>query len=291
MAAHPVPGAITPQPARSLMTTHSNLRTGGQILADQLQIHGVDMAFGVPGESYLGLLDALYDTAIRYVICRQEGGAAMMAEAYGKLTGRPGIAMVTRGPGATNASPGVHIARQEFDADDPPGRPGGARDARPRGVPGDRLPADVRQHRQMGARDRRPGAHPGGDQPRLPHRDRGATGAGGDRPARGCAGRDGGLRGRRPLPGEPAAPGRGRHERTCARCWQRRSGRSWCWAAAAGTRRPQPTSRRSPSASICRSACRSGARTISTTATPAMPAMSASRWRRRSATGCGMRMC
>ncbi|MGH6919177.1 MAG: thiamine pyrophosphate-binding protein [Geminicoccaceae bacterium] len=95
------------------MTTHSNLRTGGQILADQLQIHGVDMAFGVPGESYLGLLDALYDTAIRYVICRQEGGAAMMAEAYGKLTGRPGIAMVTRGPGATNASPGVHIARQD----------------------------------------------------------------------------------------------------------------------------------------------------------------------------------
>jgi acetolactate synthase I/II/III large subunit len=95
------------------MTTRSNLRTGGQILADQLQIHGVDMAFGVPGESYLGLLDGLYDTSIRYIICRQEGGAAMMAEAYGKLTGRPGIAMVTRGPGATNASPGVHIARQD----------------------------------------------------------------------------------------------------------------------------------------------------------------------------------
>ena len=71
------------------------------------------MAFGVPGESYLGLLDALYDSAIRYVICRQEGGAAMMAEAYGKLTGRPGIAMVTRGPGATNACHGVHIARQD----------------------------------------------------------------------------------------------------------------------------------------------------------------------------------
>jgi acetolactate synthase I/II/III large subunit len=95
------------------MTTHSNLRTGGQILAAQLQIHGVDMAFGVPGESYLGLLDALYDTPIRYVICRQEGGAAIMAEAYGKLTGRPGVAMVTRGPGATNASAGVHIARQD----------------------------------------------------------------------------------------------------------------------------------------------------------------------------------
>jgi acetolactate synthase I/II/III large subunit len=95
------------------MTTHSNLRTGGQILADQLQIHGVDMAFGVPGESYLGLLDALYDTAIRYIICRQESGATMMAEAYGKLTGRPGVAMVTRGPGATNGAHGVHIARQD----------------------------------------------------------------------------------------------------------------------------------------------------------------------------------
>jgi acetolactate synthase-1/2/3 large subunit len=95
------------------MSRSSNLRTGGQILADQLRIHGVDMAFGVPGESYLGLLDALYDTPIRYVTCRQESGAAMMAEAYGKLTGRPGIAMVTRGPGATNASHGVHIARQD----------------------------------------------------------------------------------------------------------------------------------------------------------------------------------
>ncbi len=95
------------------MTQATNLRTGGQILVDQLQIHGVDMAFGVPGESYLGLLDALYDSEIRYITCRQESGATMMAEAYGKLTGRPGIAMVTRGPGATNGSPGVHIARQD----------------------------------------------------------------------------------------------------------------------------------------------------------------------------------
>ncbi|RMD63112.1 MAG: thiamine pyrophosphate-binding protein, partial [Alphaproteobacteria bacterium] len=91
-----------------------NLRTGGQILVDQLSIHGVDMAFGVPGESYLAVLDALHDVPqIPYVICRQEGGAAMMAEAYGKLTGRPGICMVTRGPGATNASAGVHIAAQD----------------------------------------------------------------------------------------------------------------------------------------------------------------------------------
>ena len=90
-----------------------NQRTGGQILVDQLRIHGADMAFGVPGESYLAVLDALHDSPVRYIICRQEGGAAMMAEAYGKLTGRPGICMVTRGPGATNASAGVHIAAQD----------------------------------------------------------------------------------------------------------------------------------------------------------------------------------
>jgi acetolactate synthase-1/2/3 large subunit len=90
-------------------------RTGGQILADQLRIHGVDMAFGVPGESYLALLDALHDhqDAIRFVVCRQEGGAANMADAYGKLTGRPGICMVTRGPGATNAAIGIHTAFQD----------------------------------------------------------------------------------------------------------------------------------------------------------------------------------
>lgn len=86
---------------------------GGQILVDALKIHGVDTAFGVPGESYLAVLDALYESGIDYVTCRQEGGAAMMADAYGKLTGKPGICMVTRGPGATNASAGVHIAYQD----------------------------------------------------------------------------------------------------------------------------------------------------------------------------------
>ena len=91
----------------------TNQRTGGQILVDQLRIHGTDMAFGVPGESYLAVLDALHDSPVRYIICRQEGGAAIMAEAYGKLTGRPGVCMVTRGPGATNASAGVHIAAQD----------------------------------------------------------------------------------------------------------------------------------------------------------------------------------
>ena len=91
-----------------------NLRSGGQILVDQLRIHGADMAFGVPGESYLAVLDALHDAPeIRFLVCRQEGGAAMMADAYGKLTGRPGLCFVTRGPGATSASAGVHIAFQD----------------------------------------------------------------------------------------------------------------------------------------------------------------------------------
>jgi acetolactate synthase-1/2/3 large subunit len=91
-----------------------NERTGGRILIDQLRLNGVDLIFGVPGESYLAALDALYDVPeVRYIVCRQEGGAAIMAEAYGKLTGRPGIAFATRGPGATNASAGVHIAEQD----------------------------------------------------------------------------------------------------------------------------------------------------------------------------------
>jgi acetolactate synthase-1/2/3 large subunit len=88
-------------------------RSGGQILVDALKIHGVDIAFGVPGESFLDVLDALHDSAIRFIVNRQEGGAAFMAEACGKLTGRPGICFVTRGPGATNASIGVHTAYQD----------------------------------------------------------------------------------------------------------------------------------------------------------------------------------
>jgi acetolactate synthase-1/2/3 large subunit len=91
------------------------MRTGGQILVDNLICQGVDLAFCVPGESYLPVLDALYDARerLRLVVCRQEGGAAYMAEAYGKLTGRPGIVFVTRGPGASNAAIGIHTARQD----------------------------------------------------------------------------------------------------------------------------------------------------------------------------------
>jgi len=93
----------------------SGERTSAQILVDALRIHGTSTAFCVPGESYLAVLDALYDArdAIRLVVCRQDGGAAYMAEAYGKVTGQPGICFVTRGPGATNASIGVHTAHQD----------------------------------------------------------------------------------------------------------------------------------------------------------------------------------
>ncbi|WAC27387.1 thiamine pyrophosphate-binding protein [Ancylobacter sp. SL191] len=96
------------------MTVFSaSARTGARLLVDALVANGVTRAFGVPGESYLDVLDALSDTDVDFVICRQEGGAAMMAEAVGKLTGRPGICFVTRGPGSTNASAGVHIAQQD----------------------------------------------------------------------------------------------------------------------------------------------------------------------------------
>ncbi|MGE9296309.1 MAG: thiamine pyrophosphate-binding protein [Puniceicoccales bacterium] len=93
----------------------SNARHGGRILADQLAILGAQKVFCVPGESFLGLLDGLYDhrDEIEVITCRHEAGAANMADAYGKLTGKPGICAVTRGPGATNASNGVHTAFQD----------------------------------------------------------------------------------------------------------------------------------------------------------------------------------
>src|ERR671928_1350961 len=96
------------------MTKRMTTRTGGRILVDQLKIQGCDRIFTVPGESFLAVLDALHDTPeIDLVVCRQEGGVAYMADADGKMTGRPGIAFVTPGPGATNASAGVHVAFQD----------------------------------------------------------------------------------------------------------------------------------------------------------------------------------
>ena len=89
------------------------MKTGGQLIVDCLEANGVERIYSVPGESYLAVLDALHDSKIKNIVCRQEGGAAMMADCEGRLTGRPGVCFVTRGPGATNASPGIHIARQD----------------------------------------------------------------------------------------------------------------------------------------------------------------------------------
>jgi acetolactate synthase I/II/III large subunit len=95
------------------MRGKDNMRTAAEVLVDQLRIHGVRHVFCVPGESYLAVLDAFHDSDLSVTVCRQEGGACMMAEAVGKATGRPGVVFVTRGPGATNASPGIHIAKQD----------------------------------------------------------------------------------------------------------------------------------------------------------------------------------
>ena len=99
------------------MTVHSKVaamtRTAAEVLVDQLKIQGVTHVFCVPGESYLPVLDALVDSGIQVTVCRNEGGACMMAESHGKQTGRPGVCFVTRGPGATNGSGGIHIAQQD----------------------------------------------------------------------------------------------------------------------------------------------------------------------------------
>ena len=97
------------------MRQELKVRHGGRILADALVGHGARLAFGVPGESHLPVLDGFYDVRdlLRFVVCRQEGGASYMAEAYGKLTGEPGVLFVTRGPGATNGAVGVHTAFQD----------------------------------------------------------------------------------------------------------------------------------------------------------------------------------
>jgi len=96
------------------LTTQTNFRSGAEVLIDALKINSVERIFCIPGESFLAALDALYDRSeVSLVICRNEGGAAYMAEAEGKLTGRPGVCFVTRGPGATNASGGLHVAMQD----------------------------------------------------------------------------------------------------------------------------------------------------------------------------------
>jgi acetolactate synthase I/II/III large subunit len=108
------PPRLTAMNALPTATPLTTPRLAGHVLVDQLRCHGADLAFGVPGESYLAVLDGFHAAPdLRFIICRHEGGAAVMAEAYGKLTGRPGLCFVTRGPGATNASIGVHTAFQD----------------------------------------------------------------------------------------------------------------------------------------------------------------------------------
>ncbi len=108
---------MNPRISKGMKEMNSSVehKTGARLLVDALRVHGVDTAFCVPGESYLAVLDALYDVKeqIKLIVCRQEGGAAFMAEAYGKLTGKPGICFVTRGPGASNAAIGLHTAHQD----------------------------------------------------------------------------------------------------------------------------------------------------------------------------------
>ncbi len=220
--------------------THPS-RTGGQILVDALSIHGVDTAFGVPGESYLDVLDALHDSNIRFVINRQEGGAAFMAEAYGKLTGKPGICFVTRGPGATNASIGVHTAfqdstpmilfigqvgndfidREAFQEIDYRRMFGQMAKWVAQIDRADRIPEYIARAFQVATSGR-----PGPVVLALPE-DMLIVAGGGGRHARLLAG----ARRRHP-------PTR---SRTAHACWPRPSARSCCLAAAPGPRRPAPT--------------------------------------------------
>src|ERR1019366_6709820 len=112
---HPFLATILPVYAMSPPASAVPARLAGHALVEALIAQGIDTVFGVPGESFLAALDGFHEHRgrIRFVACRHEGGAAFMAEAHGKLTGRPGVCFVTRGPGATNASIGVHVAFQD----------------------------------------------------------------------------------------------------------------------------------------------------------------------------------
>ena len=250
------------------MTANLPLMSGGQLVVAALRAHGVRMAFSVAGESYLEVLDALFDAPdIRLVTCRQEGGAAFMAEAYGKLTGQPGVLLVTRGPGACNASIGVHtafqdstpmvvlvgqVARHQIDRE-----AFQEVDFRKMYAPlakwvtqidlAERIPELMNQAFQV-ATSGRPGPVVRG--PARGHAARPRAAASSAPTAR-CT----------PIPAPPTSP-------RCAGCWPPPSGRS-CWsAAAAGATPPAPTSPASPRRTSCRCAARSAARTSSTTGSP-----------------------
>ena len=149
------------------------LRSGGQILIDQLVAQGVERVYCVPGESYLAALDAMSNAPIELTVCRQEAGAAIMALTEGRLTGRPGICFVTRGPGATNAAHGLHIAEHDsapmilFIGQVERAMMGARR------LPGDGLSRPVRLDHEARDADRVRRANPGDRPARVPHCDAG----------------------------------------------------------------------------------------------------------------------
>ena len=252
-------------------------------------------AFGVPGESYprrARRAARRRATGCRFIVCRQEGGAAYMAEAYGKLTGRPGIAFVTRGPGASNAAVGIHTAAQDSTPMIVFVGQVGSDLRRPRGVPGDRLSAHVRQRRQVGGADRSRRAHPRVRRACVSARDVGPA-----RARRAGAARRHADVARRLSPTRRASsrsPPRRRAttsraaEALLARC-----------APAARARRRQPLGRRrargaaraSPRRTTCRSRARFATRTSSTTAIRITRATSASASIRSSPRACATPTC
>ena len=161
----PTPDRVRRVPDRVLS------RTAARILVDQLLVHGVDTAYCVPGESYLGVLDAIGDSPIRLYTTRHEAAAANMADAYGKLTGRPGVCLVTRAPGATHAVGRDSHRVPGLDPAGPARRPGATAAPRPRGVPGARLHPDVRRDGEVGDDSgRRSGGSPSSSRTRSTRR-------------------------------------------------------------------------------------------------------------------------
>ena len=259
------------------------MRNGGRILVDQLELNGAELAFCVPGESYLPVLDALYDSPIRLITCRHEQGAANAAEAYGKLTGRPGLCLVTRGPGATQAAVGVHTAKQ---------------DSSPMILLVGQVPRAFRGREAWQELDYAQvfggiakAAWEVDSAERIPEhiaeaylaRALGEARAGRARAARGRA-RRGGRRRRRALASRrrAVAPSGRTSSSGFASCSPAPSARSSSSARAAGRPRRAATCRRSARRTRFRSRARFAARTSSTTARRATSACSVSRWTRRS---------
>ena len=266
-------------------------RTGAQILVDGLAAQGADVAFGVPGESYLAVLDALLDSPIRYVTCRHEAGAANMAEAYGKLTGRPGVCMVTRGPGATHASRRRAHGVPGLDADAPDRRSGRARSC----VGAKRSRRSTtrrcsRRSRSGRARSGTPLASRRSSRARTPWRRQADPVRSCSRCRRTCSSRRRTSATSRPcrrfrrIPARTTSPGH-------ASCSREPSGRSCSSAGSRGAPRQRTTCGRSARRRPCRSARPSAARTTSTTARRRTWATSGSAPTRGSRRVCATRTC